>query len=400
MRTATFVAIVAAFVAALSLAAPAAVDAQTPTRTATVVSIGEVTIANSGFTVGGTYYTGWCSHASSHPASCSFDSGGISQTAGTVGVGCTGSGESIASASWNSTEYSWPNVDKLRYRFKRDVLYSDSACTTELAAVTYTYPTFPTWRVRDITESSATIYIEEPFAQHRIGSWYYIPLTPSVPRIFDDSGCSVTVNVPLGETPVEVVTDLSAGTTYTYKIVDPNYLPCPQESGVLAEVTFTTSGDPLDAPTGPPPPEPPKGEDGGEPTTAVSGGSVTISWANPGDSDIASYEYSIRRAGGAAGEWRTVPGSNADTTSVTIDLASGEARAVNNATPPMVEWTIHLRARDVNGNAGGIFTATVDAAAAGGETVPAVPLVGLAMLALFLFGAAGRRLRGTAAGRR
>ena len=120
---------------------------------------------------------------------------------------------------------------------------------------------------------------------------------------------------------------------------------------------------------------------------------MTISWSNPGDPDIASYEYSLRQAGGAAGEWRTVPGSNADTTSVTIDLATGEARAVNNATPPMVEWTIHLRARDVNGNAGGIFTTTVNTAAAG-ETVPALPLAGLAMLALFLFLSGQRKRKG------
>ena len=120
---------------------------------------------------------------------------------------------------------------------------------------------------------------------------------------------------------------------------------------------------------------------------------MTLSWTNPGDPDIASYEYSIRQAGGPVGEWRTVPGSNADTTSVTIDLATGEAVAVNNATPPMVEWTIHLRARDTNGNAGGIFTTTVNTEAAG-ETVPAVPLAGLAMLALFLFMSGQRRRKG------
>ena len=96
---------------------------------------------------------------------------------------------------------------------------------------------------------------------------------------------------------------------------------------------------------------------------------------------------------GPAGEWRTVPGSNADTTSVTIDLAAGAAVAVNNATPPMVEWTIHLRARDVNGNAGGVFTTTVNATA-DGTTVPAVPLAGLAMLEWLLILAGWAASRG------
>lgn len=155
-------------------------------------------------------------------------------------------------------------------------------------------------------------------------------------------------------------------------------------------MTFTTLGG-----SGPPPPDPPTGVEGGEPTTDVTGESVTISWANPGDPGIATYEYSLRQAGGPAGEWTTIPGSNADTTSVTIDLATGEARAVNNATPPMVEWTIHLRARDTNGNAGGIFTTTVNAAAAGpGTVVPALPLAGLVTLALVLFLGGQRQRKG------
>ena len=52
----------------------------------------------------------------------------------------------------------------------------------------------------------------------------------------------------------------------------------------------------------------------------------------------------------------------------------------------MVEWTIHLRARDVNGNAGASSRRTVNAAAAGpGTVVPALPLAGLVTLALVLF---------------
>ena len=59
----------------------------------------------------------------------------------------------------------------------------------------------------------------------------------------------------------------------------------------------------------------------------------------------------------------------------------------------MVEWTIHLRARDVNGNAGGIFTTTVNAAGAG-TVVPALPLAGVATLALLLFLGGQRRRNG------
>ncbi len=392
MTSRIIVAIVAVFAVVLSLAAPVAVDAQSRSMSATLVSIGEVTVAYSGFTAGETFYVGYCSHTSTHPASCSFDSNGRSQAAGTVGICHGDSSDSAEFSSFNRVLYQRPSVWISQNRYTREAAYSDAACTTELAAVTYTYPMLPTWRARDITESSATIYIETPFAQHRIREWDYIPLTPSVPRLLGNCARVGDITSDASASPAPVVTGLSAGTTYTYKIIDSSYLPCPQESGELAEVTFTTLPSDGSAPPGPPPPDPPSGVDGGEPTTAVDGGSVTLSWSNPGDSSIASYEYQIRQAGGAAGEWRTVPGSNADTTSVTIDLATGVAVAVNNATPPMVEWTIHLRARDVNGNAGGIFTTTVNTAA--GETVPAVPLAGLAMLALFLFMSGQRKRKG------
>ena len=56
---------------------------------------------------------------------------------------------------------------------------------------------------------------------------------------------------------------------------------------------------------------------------------------------------------------------------------------------------IHLRARDVHGNAGSIFTTTVNAAAVGpGTMVPALPLAGLATLALLLFLGGQRQRKG------
>ena len=122
---------------------------------------------------------------------------------------------------------------------------------------------------------------------------------------------------------------------------------------------------------------------------------MTLSWSNPGDPDIATYEYYLQRAGGPAGEWRTVAGSNADTTSVTIDLTTGEAVAGNTrgVTPPMVEWTIYLRARGVNGSASRATSTVVSTGAGSGTVVPALPLAGLVTLAvvLFLGGAARRR---------
>ena len=389
----------AVFLAAVFLAAAA--DAQTPSLTVERNTIGTGAVRFNNFDSTLRYF-GNCAGANTNPT-CVYSginrngycngSSGLVTTPLSAGIDFSGGG--LLAVYVGGGNYPRGTYDSWfdDYPHKKFAVYSDSACTMEVTSVTFERPlTLPTWRVRDITEDSATIYIQETYAEVSVVFWHaaYNVGTSLVPPA-SISDCTLAIGPSVGESnPTHSLTGLSPGTNYIYGI----YGLCGSLNELAASVTFTTlSGD------GPPPPDPPSGVDGGEPTTAVNGGSVTISWANPGDSDIASYEYSIRRAGGAAGEWLTVPGSNADTTSVTIDLASGEARAVNNATPPMAEWTIHLRARDVNGNAGGIFTTRVDAAAAG-ETVPAVPLVGLAMLALFLFGAAGRRLRGTAAGRR
>lgn len=136
---------------------------------------------------------------------------------------------------------------------------------------------------------------------------------------------------------------------------------------------------------------------------AAEAGRVTLSWPNPGDPSIATYEYALRQAGGRIGEWTTVPGSNADTTSVMIDLEAGTAVAVNNATPPMVEWIVYLRARNVDGHAGRYVEVVVSGAAGpaepeapepGPETVvPALPLAGLASLFVVLFLGGLLRLR-------
>lgn len=77
MTSRIIIAIVAIVAAVLSLAAPVAVDAQTPSLQVEVNTIGATRITYSGFTAGVSYYAGGCHHATAHPASCSFDSNGI-----------------------------------------------------------------------------------------------------------------------------------------------------------------------------------------------------------------------------------------------------------------------------------------------------------------------------------
>ena len=373
MTSKIIVAIVAIVAAVLSLAAPVAVEAQTPTGTVNVNTVGltEVTWTGSG-----SYTIGRCWGASASPT-CNF-------SAGSGRNGVCGGPLTVPIIQSVSRGFSRNSINR---PYTRWGLYSDSSCSTEAAFVTFTKPTsLPTLRARDITGDSATIYIEEPVSEHGVTWWNYVLTPPVTGASFDIGRCRT---VTPGRRPSgQRLTGLSPNTAYRHEVYEGSDCRFDRidELPPLLTVSFTTA-------PGPPPPEPPTGVDGAEPTTAVDGGSVTISWANPGDPDIATYEYSLRQAGGPAGEWTTIPGSNADTTGVTIDLATGEARAVNNATPPMTAWTIHLRARDVNGNAGGIFTTTVNTAA-DGTTVPALPLAGLAILALFLFMSGQRKRKG------
>ena len=386
MSSKVIVAIVAVVAAVLSLAAPVAVEAQTPTLTVGENLIGSRSIDYSGFTVGSTYYSGYCHGVSSSPATCDHSSSTF--PLGVLTLNCNENFSWVIGAGETSGEFGGqfgiPTSGQITAPYVRWAAYSDSTCSTEVAAVTFTMTTsLPAWRVRGITDDSATIYVEGDFSTHRILGWDYM-LTPG--GICNGQGADYSLPLQDRRTPSTTLTGLSAGTIYTYDIHGGS------EAGAcygqpVATVSFTTTGDPGGGPPLPTPDPPTEVE-----TTTDGNGSVTISWSNPGDPDIASYEYLLRQGGQPAGEWRTVPGSNADTTSVTIDLTTGEAVAVNNVTP-MVEWTIHLRARDVNGNAGGIFTTTVNAAA-DGTVVPAVPLAGLAMLALFLFLGGWRRRNG------
>ena len=404
MTSKIIVAIVAIVAAVLSLAAPVDVEAQSPTLTVVQNVIGDVQINYSGFTSGTTYYVGWCRATTAAPASCAFDSSGNPQSsAAALVVGCTVSArtDNTQTSGWFWSDRDWqyhPNTSL----FFRVAAYSDSACQTEVASVTYQRPlarSSVTWNVRNITDTEATIYIEQPFSpESQLISYWYSKLTPG-------SGACTHTFESWSRSPTPVLTGLSPGTTYRYGIYFPDRINltghpaanCHDLLNTAQTVTFTTEYFP---PSGPAPPETPTEV---ETTTDADGGSVTISWANPGDSTIATYEYLLRRDGQPVGEWTTVPGSNADTTSVTIDLATGAVVAVNNATPPMVEWTIDLRARDTNGSAGGIFSTTVNATTAGptgpdgpGETVPALPLAGLVTLALVLFLGGQRQRKGNA----
>ena len=379
MRLATAAAVV--LVAVLSLAVPVAVDAQTPTVTVTENTQMVTRISLSGFTAG-TYYLGGCSGTTA-PASCTYDSMG--EATSLAGYGSCDSVMLGPSGTNVNTIHGLLSNRQRTEPYRRFAVYSDSACTTEVTSVSYTKPTtLPSWRARDITDDSATIYIEEAYSTHGIFRWDYT-LAPG------NVGCT-RVHLPgrpglPTASPVSSLTGLSAGTTYTYSVHASGIC----DDSAIATVTFTTHGG-----SGPPGPAPPTGVEATAVEATTDGsGSVTLSWSNPGDPDIATYEYYLQRAGGPAGEWRTVAGSNADTTSVTIDLTTGEAVAGNarGVTPPMVEWTIYLRARGVNGAASRATSTVVSTAA--GTVVPALPLAGLATLALLLFLGGMRRRNGS-----
>ena len=76
----------------------------------------------------------------------------------------------------------------------------------------------------------------------------------------------------------------------------------------------------------------------------VSGGSVVLSWDDPGDDSIGNYQYRIRNfsTGSAYGNWTDIGGSNASTTGHTLAV-TGSGRRV-----------VQLRARLVYGPWGGV----------------------------------------------
>ena len=91
----------------------------------------------------------------------------------------------------------------------------------------------------------------------------------------------------------------------------------------LRAVNATGSGDHAIASTGVP--AVPSGL-----RASLSGGSVSLSWDDPGDDSIRSYDYRIKTAGSgnAYGAWMPIANSGASTTSATIAVAGSDRRIV------------------------------------------------------------------------
>ena len=227
MRTATFAAVVAIVAAVLSLAAPATVDAQTPTLTVSRNTIGQ-TIGWADGLASGTYYQGGCMSETAPPASCPYNNmGRLPVEPGYVlqQWPCSGSfpggaaGRTISAG--DSLPYyignNMPTSKVLRARYRHAAVYTDANCQTEAVGLTYTYPTtIPAFRARDITSDSATIYYEGGRETHLIGGWRYT-LTPG------SGDCSTYVRVTFAgqhneQSIYPTLSGLSAGTTYTYRV--------------------------------------------------------------------------------------------------------------------------------------------------------------------------------------
>ena len=117
---------------------------------------------------------------------------------------------------------------------------------------------------------------------------------------------------------------------------------------------------------------------------------MTLGWSHPRDPSVTGYQYRLQQGEQSPGPWLPVEGSDGDTTSVTIDLAPGDAQAGADATPPTVEWTIWLRA--VSRGGPGLSARTVVSAAP--APVPAVPAAWLGVQAVLLLWCRRRRAMG------
>ena len=156
--------------------------------------------------------------------------------------------------------------------------------------------------------------------------------------------------------------------------------------------------DTLGGPPGPAPARP------ADVTAAVDdgGGRVTLGWSHPRDATVTGYQYRLQQGEQSPGPWLPVEGSDGDTTSVTIDLATGAARAgaaaVAGASPPAVEWTIWVRAWS-RGGPGLSARTVVSAAPAPAAPVPPVPAAWLGVQAVLLLWCHRKRGRSVSARR-
>lgn len=105
---------------------------------------------------------------------------------------------------------------------------------------------------------------------------------------------------------------------------------------LVAAVTVAVEplGQPAGAATQPDPPAAPTGF-----TAVLSGSSVSLSWTNPGDASISSYEYRYKIMGSGAeyGSWTQISGGGATTTSHTISVSESG------------RYNVQLRARNTGG---------------------------------------------------
>ena len=105
---------------------------------------------------------------------------------------------------------------------------------------------------------------------------------------------------------------------------------------LVAAVTIAVEplGQPAWAATQPDPPAAPTGF-----TAVLSGSSVSLSWTDPGDASISSYEYRYKIMGSGAeyGSWTQISGGRATTTSHTIAVSESG------------RYNVQLRARNAGG---------------------------------------------------
>ena len=105
---------------------------------------------------------------------------------------------------------------------------------------------------------------------------------------------------------------------------------------LVAAVTIAVEplGQPAGAATQPDPPSPPTGF-----TAVLSGSSISLSWTDPGDASISSYEYRYKIMGSGAeyGSWTQIPGGRATTTNHTIAVSESG------------RYNVQLRARNAGG---------------------------------------------------
>ena len=188
-----------------------------------------------------------------------------------------------------------------------------------LASASFTVPRPPSLAVHGISDTTAILLLSEPRTWWHRYNWTPWP-SSNFSSFLEGKPCPRTgenVCTGPGETLLE---GLLPGTTYTFHAFGSNS-PIGERHTMFGSVTFETlpagatgeTGDPGDPEENPP---------GVVTTPSDDGGAVAITWECPEQRDIVRYEYRARPGRRDAGAWRAVPGSNADTTSVTIDLST------------------------------------------------------------------------------